>query len=69
MLGSAEAEQDDLLIQEIEAARLLIVSALARKESRGNHVRGDYPAVDEAFRGSVCVEQDNSGVVQYTFRQ
>ena len=69
MLEGGQADQDDLFRQEIEAARLIIVSALARKESRGSHVRGDYPATDGAYRGSVYVEQSRSGEVQCTFRQ
>ncbi|HOK53664.1 MAG TPA: FAD-binding protein [Armatimonadota bacterium] len=68
-LESAEAEQDDLFTQKLEAARLILVSALARKESRGGHVRKDYPEVDEAFKGSVYVEQDDTGAVEYTFRR
>lgn len=68
MLKNTETKKDHLLSQEIETAHLLFTSALARRESRGNHMRSDYPTINEAFTGSVYVEQDNTGAVSCSFR-
>ena len=39
-------------------ARAILTSALARKETRGAHIRSDYAECSEKYRGcSVCVYQ------------
>lgn len=42
-----------------EAARMLLICAKAREESRGSHFRSDYPEQDNAFRGNfICCRND-----------
>ena len=67
-LESAEAEQDDLFTQKLEAARLILVSALARK----NHEAAMSGKITlKSMRRSKAryVEQDDTGAVEYTFRR
>ncbi|HTJ29342.1 MAG TPA: L-aspartate oxidase [Acidobacteriaceae bacterium] len=48
----------------LEIARMILVSALSRKESRGAHFREDYPKRDDdAFAAHSVI--DDEGVVQY----
>lgn len=44
--------------QMLAVARLILLSALKREESRGSHCRSDFPALDEAWQGSICIHQD-----------
>ena len=44
--------------------RLVGLSALTRRESRGAHFRSDFPSEDEAFAGHVVVRHDGEPVVE-----
>jgi L-aspartate oxidase len=45
--------------------RLIAESALARRESRGGHFRGDFPTEDEAFAGHVVLEQGREPRIEW----
>jgi succinate dehydrogenase/fumarate reductase flavoprotein subunit len=41
---------------------MIVVSALARQESRGSHYRSDFPAADDAqYLRNVYVQRDSGG--------
>ena len=44
---------------------MIVVSALARQESRGSHYRSDFPAADDAqYLRNVYVQHDSGGSVR-----
>jgi succinate dehydrogenase/fumarate reductase flavoprotein subunit len=52
-----------------QAAELILLGALRRKESRGAHFREDYPDQDdENWRGHLQVRLAAEGKLSYTFR-
>lgn len=50
----------------LEVAPLMVQSALRRQESRGAHYRSDYPALEQAWRGSLQLRRGADGP-QWTF--
>jgi L-aspartate oxidase len=42
----------------LEVARLMILSALERQETRGVHVRRDFPLPDDRWLGHICWQRD-----------
>jgi L-aspartate oxidase len=48
----------------LAAARMVAAAALARRESRGGHYRGDYPAPDPSWRRHLLVTLAADGAVQ-----
>jgi L-aspartate oxidase len=42
----------------LEVARLMILSALERQETRGVHVRRDFPLPDDCWLGHICWQRD-----------
>lgn len=55
-------EQESLIL----LAKALVISALARKESRGAHQRTDYPQTSEEFKKTTCVTYD--GEINVVFK-
>ncbi|KXA89213.1 hypothetical protein AKJ62_03555 [candidate division MSBL1 archaeon SCGC-AAA259D14] len=48
----------------ITVSRVLVLSSLARAESRGSHYRSDYPNTnDEEFLGNIIVKKRNSEII------
>ncbi|OHB24788.1 MAG: hypothetical protein A2X84_02060 [Desulfuromonadaceae bacterium GWC2_58_13] len=47
----------------LTASRLILLSALARRESRGAHCRSDYPALDDDWQGTLLIRRGESGGV------
>ncbi len=45
----------------LTVARLILLAACERRESRGAHCRSDYPALDDGWRGTLLVRCGNSG--------
>lgn len=49
LMDEPELQKDDIARQTVSTMLLMLEAALARKESRGAHMRLDYPEMDEAF--------------------
>ena len=44
----------------LEVGRLMIYASLARTETRGVHVRSDYPATSDDWRAHLCWQREMS---------
>jgi len=54
--------QSCLEIQDmLKTAEVVILAALARKESRGAHFRSDYPHMDPAWEKNISIHKDKAG--------
>lgn len=64
MIGATKKSLQSTLetIEMIKVARLIIASALMRKESRGAHFRSDYPQKDAAWEKNIIVKNVNGTI-------
>ena len=69
LAGGAEAADSLTLTCQLALSRAMLLSALARRESRGAHQRSDFPARDDAgFRAVTVAAMDEAGRVNVDFR-
>lgn len=55
MLASGDIKQDTQTVQIVESIYLMVTAALNRKESRGTHMRLDYPEADAVYEREFIV--------------
>jgi succinate dehydrogenase/fumarate reductase flavoprotein subunit len=56
-----ENRKNEANLRRLNLAKMMVLSAIERKESRGAHYRSDYPNRDENFKR--YIKCDNRGVM------
>ena len=63
MIATQKTLQHILETQEmLKLAKIIIVAALTRKESRGAHFRSDYPKIDKKWERNIIVKNDKGRI-------
>ncbi|MCX7775388.1 MAG: FAD-binding protein [Rectinemataceae bacterium] len=70
LLEKAKANSDDLkrdtfTEQRYLSVSLMLTAALARKESRGTHLRTDYPEMSKEYERSIVLYRDSHGEIAF----
>ncbi len=68
LLQADQAKEDDPSRQSLLSIKLILLSRLERRETRGNLLRSDYPTENNRFIGSISVKKDQVGDPVWKFR-